>query len=122
VGERYGRRLEGFDFGNSPSEILTADLHGKTLIQSTHAGTQGVVNATQADEVLTGSFVNARATADYILARKPAVVTLVRMGLEARTVSDEDALFALYLTSLLKGNQPDQEAIEELLLTSTFSE
>jgi len=122
VGERHGRKLEGFDFGNSPTEILAADLRGKTIIQSTHAGTQGLVNAGAADEVLTGSFVNARATAEYILARKPAIVTLVRMGLEARTVSDEDALYALYLTALLKGARPDPAPIREMLTTSAFSE
>lgn len=122
IGERGGRKLEGFDLGNSPSEIVKADLEGRTLIHTTHAGTQGIVNAGQADEILTGAFVNAQATADYILARKPERVTLVRMGLEARTVSDEDALFGMYLAALLKGRRHDHSVLTDLLRDSPFSE
>lgn len=122
VGERHGRKLEGFDFGNSPSEMLAADIRGRTLIHSTHAGTQGLVNAERAEEVLTGSLVNAQATADYILARRPAVVTLVRMGLEATQVSDEDALCAMYLAGLLKGHRHHPQVLTGLLTDSPFAE
>ena len=59
VGERDEKKIPGFDFGNSPTEIIQADLHGKTVIHTTTAGTQGLINATRADLVLTGSFVNA---------------------------------------------------------------
>ena len=45
AGERGGARLEGFDFGNSPSEIEGVDLRGRTLIQATSAGTRGLVSA-----------------------------------------------------------------------------
>lgn len=81
VGERHGIKLPGFDYGNSPTEILAGNVSGKTVIHTTHSGTQGIVNAVNADEVLTGALVNARATADYIKSRKPKQVTLVRMGL-----------------------------------------
>ena len=39
VGERDGVRIEGFDFGNSPSIIRSVDLSGKTLV---HTSTNGV--------------------------------------------------------------------------------
>ena len=58
AGERHARRLPGFDAGNSPTEILALDLRGRALVHTTHAGTQGLVNAAGADEVLTGAFVN----------------------------------------------------------------
>ena len=29
VGEREEKKIEGFDFGNSPTEIIKTDLHGK---------------------------------------------------------------------------------------------
>lgn len=34
MGERKGKRLPGFDFGNSPTEIQSVDFAGKTIIQS----------------------------------------------------------------------------------------
>src|SRR5581483_7675078 len=40
MGEVGGRAPDGFDFGNSPFEILPVDFGGKTIIQRTSAGTQ----------------------------------------------------------------------------------
>src|SRR5664279_2018295 len=65
VGERDERKIDGFDFGNSPTEIIKADLSGKTVIHTNTAGTQGLINAINADIVLTGSFVNADAIVNY---------------------------------------------------------
>ena len=42
IGEVDGMRPGGFDLGNSPFEMSQADVEGKTLIQSTRAGTMGV--------------------------------------------------------------------------------
>jgi hypothetical protein len=39
----HGEAPDGFDFGNSPSEISGVDFGGKTIIQRTSAGTQGIV-------------------------------------------------------------------------------
>jgi 2-phosphosulfolactate phosphatase len=71
AGERHTRRLPGFDAGNSPTEIRALDLRGRTLIHTTHAGTQGLVNAVFADEVLTGAFVNISAVAADLRRRAP---------------------------------------------------
>ncbi|WP_420208794.1 2-phosphosulfolactate phosphatase [Candidatus Electronema sp. JC] len=121
IGERGGRKIEGFDFGNSPTEVQTADLKGKNVIQTTHAGTQGLVKAMKADEVLTGAFVNAKATARCILSRSPKVVTLVRMGWQAETPSDEDSLCADYLECLLTGAAFDEASVWPLLRASPCS-
>jgi 2-phosphosulfolactate phosphatase len=94
AGERDERKIEGFDFGNSPTEIILADLSGKTVIHTTTAGTQGLINATNADTVLTGSFVNAGAIIQYIRLAKPDFVTLVAMGYRATRSAEEDLLCA----------------------------
>ena len=52
VGERDERKIKGFDYGNSPTEIIKADLTGKTVIHTTTAGTSGLVSAVNADSVL----------------------------------------------------------------------
>jgi len=54
MGEVDGKRPAGFDFGNSPYEVSQADFTGKTLIQSTRAGTVGVNAATAADTLYLG--------------------------------------------------------------------
>ena len=116
VGERHARRLPGFDAGNSPTEVLALDLAGRTVVHTTHAGTQGLVNATAADEVLTGSFVNASAIARYVQRRRPDLVTIVRMGHEARERCAEDDLCAAALMTLLHGGSaPDTAYVRDRL-------
>jgi 2-phosphosulfolactate phosphatase len=105
VGERDEKRIEGFDFGNSPTEILKADLSGKTVIQTTTAGTRGLINATNADAVLTGSLVNAGAIIKYIKTINPERVTLVAMGYRAENSAEEDILCARMIAAELNNEK-----------------
>jgi 2-phosphosulfolactate phosphatase len=118
AGERHARRLPGFDIGNSPTEIRAIGLRGRVLVHTTHAGTQGLVNATGADEVLTGAFVNISAVCRYILARAPHRVSLVRMGHEARERCAEDDLYAECLRLLLLGEPAPLGEVRERLRTA----
>jgi 2-phosphosulfolactate phosphatase len=116
IGERHARRLPGFDAGNSPTEVVAADLRGRPVIHTTHAGTQGLVNATGADEVLTASLVNVSALARYVRACAPRHVSIVRMGHEARERCAEDDLCAEALLDLLAGRAPPvTEAVRDRL-------
>lgn len=115
AGERHARRLEGFDAGNSPTEIRALDLRGRVLVHTTHAGTQGLVNASGADEVLTGAFVNISAVCRYIQRRSPARVALVRMGHEARERCAEDDLYAECLRLMLLGQAAPLGEVRERL-------
>lgn len=103
AGERQGKKIEGCDLGNSPSSVDPEIVRGKRIIHTTSAGTQGIVNAVHADEILTGSFVNAKATAAYILEKAPEKVSLVCMGKAGVEPAEEDELCAVYLRSLLAG-------------------
>ena len=109
IGERWGRRCEGFDYGNSPSQTRDADLSGKKIVHTTSAGTQGIVNASGATEILTGSLVNAAAIARYIKASDAEEVSLVAMGWEGKEEAPEDVLCARYIKSLLEGTSMDME-------------
>lgn len=102
AGERKGIMLPGFDYGNSPSQIEYADLSGKTIVHTTSAGTQGLENARNADEILTGSLVNAKAIADYLKAGNYEEVSLVCMGNNGVSPAAEDDLCAEYIKSLLE--------------------
>lgn len=110
IGERHGKKCEGFDFGNSPSTVLPEAVKGKTILHTTSAGTQGIVNATGASEIITGSLVNAKAVAEYIKKRNPEVVSLVCMGNAGVRPAAEDELCAEYIKSLVEGVElPDFE-------------
>lgn len=110
VGERHGVILPGFDFGNSPTQTEGVNFGGRTLVHTTSAGTQGVVNASGADEILTGSLVNARAIARYIQKQNPEQVSLVCMGVEGVCEAPEDTLCGRYIKSILEGQELDMEA------------
>lgn len=114
IGERHARMLPGFDSGNSPHDLHRLDLRGHTLIHTTHAGTQGLTQAGQADEVITGALVNAAAIVRYIRQRQPAQVTLVRMGHEAISRCAEDDLCAELLRARLQG-EPEPRNVREQL-------
>lgn len=107
AGERDGRPLPGFDFSNSPTQILRADLAGRTLVLRTSAGVQGLLAAERADEVITGSFVNAAAIVSWLRVRRAATVSLVCMGWNATERTAEDEACADYLSAGLHGEFPD---------------
>ncbi len=111
AGERDGRRLPGFDLGNSPAEVAQSDLSGKTVIQRTSAGTQGLMGATGAEQVLTASFVNAGSVARYVAQSSARDVCLVAMGWNGIEATIEDRLCAEYLRDLLCGRQPEYDGI-----------
>jgi len=116
MGEVDGKRPEGFDYGNSPYEISRADVAGKTIVQSTRAGTVGVVAAAKAQSIFLGSFVVTRATAQAVLQENPAVVSIIAMGDRGTFRSDEDEQCALYLRNLLEGRNPDPAALRSLVM------
>ena len=119
VGEVGGMRPEGFDFNNSPSQISCVDLDGKTIIQSTRAGTVGMTAADGADRLYGGSLVVASATVEAVRRIDPALVTIVAMGSEGRIRTDEDEQCALFLRNLLQGVIPDHESVRSLVLAGS---
>jgi 2-phosphosulfolactate phosphatase len=119
MGERNERKIEGFDFGNSPTEIIKSDLSGKTVILTTTAGTSGLINAKNADLVITGSIVNAGAIVKYIRALDPRIVSLVAMGYRATESADEDLMCAEMIAAGLRNVHEDFETrISDLRLST----
>lgn len=101
MGEREGKKPEGFDYGNSPFEILNIDLSQKTVIQTTTMGTRGITHAVKAEEIITGAFVNAQAIINYIKKRNPEVVSLVCTH---DSDMNEDVVLAEYIKEYLEEN------------------
>lgn len=111
LGERGGAKVEGCDLGNSPYDVTRTDFRGKAMIHSTSAGTQGIVAAAAAgaDEIITGSLVNAKAVTDYIRSKDPDTVSIVAMGKAGLTPTNEDRICARYMEALLTDRPYDIE-------------
>lgn len=107
AGERGGAKVPGFDFGNSPTEMLTGRdrLRGQTLVLTTSNGTRCVQAAVEAGAaaLVSGALPNAAATvlAAWRLAdRHGRDITLLAAGLDDE-VAIEDTFAARWLLQAL---------------------
>jgi len=87
AGERDGLRIRAgmaggvdFDLGNSPREFTPEKVQGRTIVMSTTNGTRALRACAAAKTVLIGSFLNLRATSNWILEQKPPHLILVCSG------------------------------------------
>ena len=62
-GERFDKKITGFEVGNSPYEYMTEGVADKTIILTTTDGTRALIKASKAKHVLAGSFLNVQAVA-----------------------------------------------------------
>ena len=80
AGERDGKKVNGFDLGNSPFEYMDEKLKGKKIAFTTTNGTQAIVKAIEAKEILIGSFLNLSAITSHLLeCNNNALLNLCRM-------------------------------------------
>jgi 2-phosphosulfolactate phosphatase len=108
MGENRGVFIPGFDYGNSPAALIGENLNGRSLIQRTSAGTQGVVNSKNADQILCSSFVVAAATARLLQSLNPNQLTFVNTGIRpnAEGYGQEDIACSDYISALLNHENP----------------
>jgi 2-phosphosulfolactate phosphatase len=111
-GERNAVKIEGFDLGASPREVL--EPRGETLIYSTTNGTRAVLAAAAAGrEVLLGSLLNLSSVAAAV--REDCVI--VCAGFQGRFALD-DAYCAGRIVGLLGGEVTDAAKASEVLARS----
>lgn len=101
IGESGGKKIEGFDFGNSPENVLQNDLTNKTVVLRSSSGTQGVCSAIRAEHIMLGSLVVATATVNYLKRKNTDQVSLLAMGSPKGPDKEEDLACREYLESLL---------------------
>lgn len=68
-GEIKGRKIPGFDLGNSPSEYTSGGLQGRTIIMTTSNGTKAIVGALKAgcESIILCCFLNLTAVQDALV-------------------------------------------------------
>jgi len=116
AGERKGITVSGFDMGNSPHEASQKNLRQRHVIMTTSAGTKAIWHAKESERVLIGSFGNARALRDYLIEKKPSLVTWFAAGTEGVSRAIEDDLCAAYLNQVLEGKPQDFQIMKERIL------
>ena len=102
AGERKSARIPGFALGNSPAEFGPEVVTGKTIVMTTTNGTQALIAAQGAREVIVGAAVNFSAVAERARAALATHGDLVILcaGVE-KQFALEDAFAAGRLTKVL---------------------
>lgn len=104
AGERGGKRVDGFDLGNSPRDHSPERTAGQRLFMSTTNGTRCMQRIQAAPLVMTAALTTRRAVVDKLLAKQPETVWLVGSGWEG-TYSLEDTVCAgAIIHSLMAAN------------------
>ena len=76
AGERFGRKIPGFELGNSPEDFNAGNAGGRRIVFTTTNGTRAVQKAMRADHLLAGSLLNVTACAKAAAELKRDVVLL----------------------------------------------
>ena len=102
AGERDGKKIEGFDKGNSPFEYMGADIRGKKIAFTTTNGTEAIHKAKGAKKVVLGSFLNLTSVVKDLLSGQSSIL-IVCAGWKGR-INLEDTLFAGAIVEKLKNH------------------
>ncbi|MDR2762247.1 MAG: 2-phosphosulfolactate phosphatase [Planctomycetaceae bacterium] len=98
-GERNCERIEQFDVGNSPSDMIPDIVKNKTLIFTSTNGTLAMIAAKNAKKLLLASFVNAAEIIRQIKNEKRIVI--ICSGTEGK-ITSEDILLAGFIVTLIQ--------------------
>lgn len=108
-GERQCRRIDGFDFGNSPGEYSPAKVAGRELVMTTTNGTAAIDAAAGADDLILACFANLSAVVEFLTSRPSdvdGVVRIVCAGTDG-AITTEDVLVAGALIAACHGRLSD---------------
>ncbi len=111
AGERHGRKINGFDLGNSPKEFQSAVVAGKTIVMTTTNGTRSLLLAQAATRILILSLLNLRSLTN-VLRNTEQDIVLVCAGQDKRE-SLEDTVCAGLLVERLQDQDEQRWQISE---------
>jgi len=115
-GEREGKKIEGFDLGNSPREYRGEVVKDKTIIFSTTNGVKTLEMAKNAHRIIIGSFLNLHTICDYCTNYQGDIL-IICAGKEGK-YSLEDTACAGMLIDSLKNTLSDTHQQSDANLTA----
>ncbi|KAF2956838.1 2-phosphosulfolactate phosphatase [Marinitoga sp. 38H-ov] len=102
IGERNAVKINGFDYSNSPSDILknAVNFKNKKIILSTTNGSKALLTANSKGITIAASLLNLKAVVQYILIKKIDDIGIICSGSNGN-ISLEDVFTAGRILSIL---------------------
>jgi len=120
AGERGGKKIQGFAYGNSPFEFMDGVVNGKTLVLTTTNGTRAIEMSKSAYHVIAAGFLNFSAVANWIINESRDTLLLCSGWRDKFNL--EDTVFAGAMVNYLKdhflADSDSAFAAEKLYLNS----
>ena len=110
-GERGGRRIEGFDLGNSPLEFTPDAIADRTLVMTTTNGTPALIAASTAKRTLAASFLNLGAVAKSIADAE--AIAIVCAGREKRFALEDAVCAGMLIERVTKARAHDDAKMND---------
>ena len=88
-GERFCKKIEGYDLGSSPEEMSNTDLKGRTILSSTTNGSKMVVASSGSSLVVMGSFCNVSSVVNFF-SDKNYNISIICSGRLGEQVIEDD--------------------------------
>ena len=104
IAERGGKKIDGFDLGNSPLTVTKKMVQGKRLFMSTTNGTKAMQRVQNVKNLFAMALTNRKAVAERIMSMNEKEVLILGSGWEG-SYSLEDSLAAGALASYLNESQ-----------------
>lgn len=99
AGERNADKIKGFDFSNSPTELIENDLDKEALVLCTSNGTQALEKVKTAKKIYALAFVNMMSVVEKVAAGTNDVIVLCA-GTHGQFSLDDSLAAALFIRNL----------------------
>ena len=120
LAERGGKKIEGFDLGNSPLSVTKDLVFGKRLFMSTTNGTKSLQKVQDVEFLFSMALTNRKAVAERIINLDKSEILILGSGWEG-SYSLEDSLAAGALADYLMNNYDSKVNINNDELNAALS-
>ena len=102
AGERGGKKVDGFDLGNSPLNCTPEVVKDKRLFLTTTNGTRALQRVEKAPIVITAAQINRHAAVNYLLDKQPETVWIVGSGWQGTYATEDTACAGAIIDLILQ--------------------
>ncbi|NUQ80336.1 MAG: 2-phosphosulfolactate phosphatase [Bacteroidetes bacterium] len=120
-GERGGKRIQGFDLGNSPREYTAEKVSGKSIVFATTNGTGAIVKARHAEKVLITGFLNLGAITSVLQSVSPSQLYIICGGREHHFSLEDSLCAGALIDRLTEGEGTPTPQLNDAAKVSLFT-